>query len=287
MSAVEPFVHPAPPSRPELPDGVEPPEDRPRWAPWTAFAALFLALITASVFGIVVYGIGGDFNDPPPAATIVATLIQDVCFLLIPLLFATLAARPRPWQFGLRRPRSLKAAAGWIVVTYLGFLIFTAIWLAILGKSNTTDDLPDQLGADNGTLAAIFTALVVCVGAPLGEEFLFRGYIFNALKNWRGLWPAAILTGLLFGGVHAGGSNVEFLLPLAVFGFGLCLLYERTGSLYPCIALHCINNSIALGSSLNWDWQIPVVLAASLTTIGAVLAVIQRLGSGAPAPAPA
>mgnify|MGYP000173810412 CR=1 FL=1 len=53
------------------------------------------------------------------------------------------------------------------------------------------------------------------------------------------------LVGVLFGAVHAGGSDAAFLVPLAVLGVLFCLLYERTGSLYPPIVLHAINNSIA------------------------------------------
>ena len=36
------------------------------------------------------------------------------------------------------------------------------------------------------------------------------------------------------------------------------MLYERTGSLYPCIGLHCVNNSVAFSSTQDWTWQIPV-----------------------------
>ena len=81
----------------------------------------------------------------------------------------------------------------------------------------------------------------------VGEELLFRGYIFRALRNWRGFAPAAIITGLIFGAVHIGSSPIGYALPLAAFGFGLCLLYQWTGSLYPCIALHALNNAFALG----------------------------------------
>jgi membrane protease YdiL (CAAX protease family) len=34
--------------------------------------------------------------------------------------------------------------------------------------------------------------------------------------------------------------------PLIFFGFVLALLYERTGSIVPCIILHMLNNSVAL-----------------------------------------
>ena len=43
----------------------------------------------------------------------------------------------------------------------------------------------------------------------------------------------------------------------------MCLLYHWTGSLYPCIALHTINNSIALGGVLQWTWQAPLLIAGS------------------------
>jgi membrane protease YdiL (CAAX protease family) len=104
--------------------------------------------------------------------------------------------------------------------------------------------------------------------APVCEEFLFRGFIFGALRNWRGPWPAAILTGVLFGGVHAGSAPAADLVPLAVLGVVLCVLYERTGSLYPCIGLHALNNSIAFGSLEGWS--VPGVLALVIVALGSI-----------------
>jgi uncharacterized protein len=107
--------------------------------------------------------------------------------------------------------------------------------------------------------------------APIAEEFFFRGYFFGALRSWKGVWPAAILTGLVFGAIHVGSAPVPFLVPLAVFGFILCLLYWRTGSLYPCIALHALNNSLAFGVSQHWGWQIPILMVGALTIIGSII----------------
>ena len=67
--------------------------------------------------------------------------------------------------------------------------------------------------------------------------------------------------------IHAGGSDPAYLVPLGVFGALLCLLYARTGSLWPCIALHCANNTLAFGVSQGWSWEIPLVLVAALTAI--------------------
>ena len=71
--------------------------------------------------------------------------------------------------------------------------------------------------------------MVLTVLGPLGEEFIFRGYIFRALRNWRGVWPAAITTGVLFAASHIGWLPLAAAVPATVFGIGMCLLYHWTG----------------------------------------------------------
>jgi membrane protease YdiL (CAAX protease family) len=82
--------------------------------------------------------------------------------------------------------------------------------------------------------------------------------------------------------IHAGSSDPAFLVPLAALGMGLCLLYVRTGSLYPCIAAHALNNSIAFGASLDWTWEIAPLTAGALAAITVVLAAVRRLERPAP-----
>ena len=149
----------------------------------------------------------------------------------------------------------------------------------------TTTKLPEELGVNDSTVALLAVAFLVAVVAPIAEEFFFRGFFFGALRNWRGLWPAAIITGLVFGAIHVGSAEAAFLLPLAFFGFSLCLLRERTGSLYPGIALHCMNNSLAFGVSQHWSWQIPVLFACALGLISLVGLTVRARWTPAPAPA--
>ena len=49
----------------------------------------------------------------------------------------------------------------------------------------------------------------------------------------------------MFGTVHAP-TGPTAVIPLAILGTGLALLYERTGSIWPGIIAHAINNSLAL-----------------------------------------
>ena len=140
-----------------------------------------------------------------------------------------------------------------------------------IGRS---DELPAELGADTSTAALVAVGVLVTVFAPIAEEPFFRGFFFTALRNWKGVALAAIITGIVFGAIHAGSSPAASLVPLAVFGALLCLLYWRTGSLLPCIALHAINNSIAYGASQHWSWQIPLVVIGALCVCAVVLAPI-------------
>ena len=64
----------------------------------------------------------------------------------------------------------------------------------------------------------------------------------------------------------------------------LCIVRWKTRSLYPCMALHSVNNSIALGyNELHWNGgEIIGLLAGSLAVIAAVtLPLASRLaGAG-------
>jgi uncharacterized protein len=283
-----PPVSAPPPELPELPEGVEPGGRMPRWKPWHALVALILGFVGASVGFVVIATIGtafgSSFEDPPPAVTISATILQNACLIGAAIFFASTIARPAPWQFGLRRP-AWWSSVGWTLLAFVAFIGLSALWISGMGLENEEDTLPTELGVDESTVALIAVAFLVTVVAPVGEELFFRGFYFRALANWKGIWPAAIITGITFGGIHAGGSPVGFLVPLGVFGMVLCLLYVKTRSLYPPIVLHAINNCLAFGSTQDWDWQIPVLLAGSLSIIG-LLAYVVRLGYGPAPPRP-
>jgi membrane protease YdiL (CAAX protease family) len=283
--------HPAPPlERPELPAGVEPTPVRGPWRAWTAWAALVAgfgaAIVGALVIGITSLGFGASLEDPPPSVNILATVIQNACLIGAAVLFARMTGQARPEDFGLR-PARVWPAIGWTLLTWVTFILVTAAWVTLLGVDDTQEDLPEELGVDESTIALLAVAFLVCVVAPIGEEFFFRGYFFTALRSWKGLWPAALITGLVFGAIHAGSSDPAFLVPLGFFGFALCLLYVRTGSLYPCIAAHAVNNSIAFGASQDWGWEILPLLAGALAVIAALLAAVRAIAGPAVARAPA
>jgi membrane protease YdiL (CAAX protease family) len=121
--------------------------------------------------------------------------------------------------------------------------------------------------------------------APIAEEFFFRGFFYRALRNRFPIFVAAALDGIVFGFIHWDFSSAHGLLivpPLAFLGFMFCLIYERTGSLFPVIGLHAINNTVAYAGQVHNGWEVSVV-AGPLMLLALVLAP-RVLPSAAPAP---
>lgn len=251
-----------------------------------ALAGLLTVFLVAGMFGAIVFALSPDVepsagSDPTDVtatesatAKIVSILLQDATMVAVAIGFAALAARPRARDFGLMGTRSWPAV-GWAALAMVVFVAISQAFLNLVG-ADRTDDIPDQLGIDEGVAAAILIAFAVTVLAPLVEELFFRGYLYGAFRRW-GVAVASLVVGVLFGLVHFGGSDPAYLVPLGIFGALLCLLRERTGSLYPPIALHWLNNCMALSYSQGWDWQVPVLLAGSAAILVATLASVRRL----------
>jgi uncharacterized protein len=267
-----------PPRRPSEPY----PDSDNAWKPWYGPVAAVTGFLVGAIAGVIVVVIasaaGASIKNAPPGVVDAATIVEEMTFVLTALFIASSVARPRLVQFGLRRPRVRLARAVIVVpLGYVAFLIVAAIWAAVIHSSSQEKNLVKEVGGHSGTLGILGAVLVTCVVAPMCEEFLFRGFIFGALRNWRGPWIAAILTGILFGAIHVGSAPAVDLVPLGALGMILCAIRQWTGSLYPSIALHAFNNSIALGVNLGWGWQIPVALAGSLLAISLVITLMLRV----------
>jgi uncharacterized protein len=246
----------------------------PDWAPWTAPVALVCGLLLAGAGGLLVdipaiaLGVNVSAKHLPGGLVIADTIVQDAGFVLVAVLFARRGGRPvSAAMFGLRPPRTSLWGVIWrIAVMFLAVLAFAALWESFFHPGK--DKLLEKLGSGDGATLLVLSAVLTCVVAPICEEFLFRGYFFTALRNWRGVWPAALITGLVFGGVHVGSAPLADVAPLAALGVGLCLLYRFTGSLYPCIAAHSLNNSVAFGSLEGWSTgQVLALMVGALLVI--------------------
>lgn len=272
MSVPPPSTRPAafePPQPPQPRPSV--PSSEPGFAWWAPFLALVSAYGSALVLTAIAAGVAGAASgaDIPTGVLLVGTYLQDGLLVVMAAVFAAASGvRPTPGAFGLRRISGRAMAyAGLAFAVFYGFLL---VWSRLL-DSGAKDDAAAKLGANDSLAGLVAVTILVAVVAPLVEETFFRGFLFGALRRAIGWLPAALASGVLFGLVHAGGTPLIFLVPLAVLGFVLCVLYRRTGSIVPGMGVHAFNNALALSVTLHWS--VPAVLASIVAAPAIVIAI--------------
>jgi uncharacterized protein len=271
-------VQPAqPPEPPELPEGVA-----PRWPAWYAGVGFLVALIgTLIAVGVVAAATGSGTDDDDPTFTIIATLMQSLIFIGTAVLFASFTRKPKPWHFGLRRA-PFWPTLGWAALGMVSFYVLAAIYTAVVSP-DAEQTVAQDLGADQGTFGLIAAGFMVICIAPFAEEFFFRGFFYKALRSKYSVIVAALIDGALFGIIHYDFSGADALLitpPLAVLGFVFCLVYEKTGSLWPVVGLHAFNNAIAYGVAVE-DASVSLVLGPLML---AACILLPRLSPPVPIP---
>jgi membrane protease YdiL (CAAX protease family) len=136
------------------------------------------------------------------------------------------------------------SALGIALLTLFAYYIAAAIFATIVLEPKQ-EDIGGELGIGEGILVTTIAIFLIAAVSPVCEELFFRGFVFAGLRSRWSLWPAALVSGLVFGLVHAP-TGITTVIPLAGLGVALCWLYNRTGSLWPCVLVHVVNNALAL-----------------------------------------
>ncbi|MCZ6901364.1 MAG: CPBP family intramembrane metalloprotease, partial [Rickettsia endosymbiont of Ixodes persulcatus] len=93
-----------------------------------------------------------------------------------------------------------------------------------------------------------FVMLVVL--APVGEELLFRGYLYGKLRKSAPIWLAVLATSLTFGLAHlwtGGEGPLQWAVAVDTFVLSLvmCSVREYTGAIWITIFMHMAKNGLA------------------------------------------
>lgn len=120
--------------------------------------------------------------------------------------------------------------------------------------------------------------LAIAIGAPLGEEVMFRwGIMGHMLRRNCSAPMAIVVSAVLFGLLHMNPAQVFFA---GAMGIMLGILYWRSGSLLWPFLLHFLNNSVAclqvwlLGDSVK---EYSMVEAVGGTSVAWVMIVVSFL----------
>jgi membrane protease YdiL (CAAX protease family) len=218
--------------------------------PWGRFATLALAaavLLGSQTIALAAlvwwYGIplahlpaiGGDGI----AVSIVILVSTPFEVLMLALLAQRTGISARDY-LGWRLPRRADVIVG--IGAVIGFIILANLvsWLA--GRNLVTAFQNDiyTTAAAQGWLTLLWIAVIVVT--PVGEETLFRGFLFRGwFRDATDAWLAIVLTALLFAVMHV---QYDWFVITQVFGFGLLLGWMRwvSGSTLLTMLLHALIN---------------------------------------------
>ena len=199
--------------------------------------------IAVGLLGIIIVGLAGGAG--------LARIGLDP--IVLGLIFTALSGIGGMAGFGaafclrIRRgpPFGMRPTTGrWLAIgASLGLVTFLAKSLAILAYISVTGDERAiqgiyAAGASGGIWTVIAATFFLGIITPIGEEFLFRGVVTNALLRY-GPFTGVIGGALIFALFH--GINAVFPAALMV-GLASGELFRRSGSIWPGVTLHAVVN---------------------------------------------
>lgn len=223
--------------QPGLPEDV--PYRHDPLVPLLGFAAWLLGYLAAA---LVTSLLGG-----PRSAAGLATLFQaGAGVLLAQAVVQALAKQPPGLQTAARLGgeqgfwKASTAALRAFCVLLPTVLLAAMVGVGLFGDSETTPHrVALHLLEDADPIQLLAFGVAAVVAAPVGEELLFRGFLYRALRQHVGLARALWLSALLFAILH---FSPAYLPPYVTLGLAFALVYEWSGSLWSSIVLHGLWN---------------------------------------------
>jgi uncharacterized protein len=217
------------------------------WGRWATLGLGLIALLVGQLAGLIVLawwsGVSlsslSDFAADGVAAVLMICVSTPVQVLVVVLMARQTGASAVDY-LGLTLPRKSDVVVG-IIAAVIFILVVNGISL-LLGHNIVSQFQLDiyRTASTAGYLPWLW--LTVSVVAPIGEETLFRGFLF---RGWHraphDAWPVIIVTALLWGFIHL---QYDLYYVAQVFAYGLLLGWFRwvTGSTILTMLLHGLIN---------------------------------------------
>lgn len=194
-----------------------------------------------------------NFSGDGVAITLVIFVSTPVQVALL-VLFAQRKGGLATDYLGWIWPRRSEVTFG-IAITVV-VIVVTNIVSWLLGRGLVTQFQSDiyRTAAANGWLPMLLLWFAVVVATPIGEETLFRGFLFRGwLRTPRDVWPVIILSALLFALIHV---QYDWYVTGQVFVFGVLFGWMRwaTGSTLLTMLLHGVINLEGMIETVVHSW---------------------------------
>ena len=184
---------------------------------------------------------------PEAVYLFLGALVQCALFIALPYTIADSEAKGRGFaRLGLCGPPGLRIfgrALVWGLGCYILTVCINVIVVTFFVREPQMQEILQSLSAAPLPWQQILLVFAIVVLAPLGEEILFRGFLYRACAARFGPFWGMALSGLLFGAAHL---EWQVFPAFAVLGMVLAHLYRKSGNLWLCIATHAVFNAIGV-----------------------------------------
>lgn len=152
------------------------------------------------------------------------------------------------WRHGIRL-LGLESGPYWRLVAGMISLGVIVDWLfsLVLRPLEKEGNLLNLSSWEDGGAGLFYALLSSVVLAPLVEEVVYRGFLFQSYLKRFGFWLAIFFSTFLFTAIHDYG--IYGSASVAFFGLCACVLYRATGSLWAAIIFHAVSNGLILLTS--------------------------------------
>lgn len=180
-------------------------------------------------------------------------VLQNLVFIGVAVVRVRVLRREPLVVLGFSAPQPLRLVLFGIGLGLLALFLngIVGILFVSLGiRQNQASLYPLFPGDYAGQALFLIGAAVL---APIGEEVLFRGYLFGSLRRLAGDSRTGIaiaygVSALVFALSHSLAATeglIGLLVPSFLIGLVFAWGFDRSGSLVPAIIAHAINNGIA------------------------------------------
>lgn len=177
-------------------------------------------------------------------------LVFVVHFVVDRVWFASrpeLVARPLGWAgvFALRGTHWVSYAAAAVIGLTVGMLPgwFAEQLRAYAPDMSSTIELINDALTKGPLVSRLVMIACVAVVGPVVEELVFRGFMWDALRKFTSPLGAMIGSSILFAVYHMDPVQSTALL---ITAFTLGWVRWVTGSIWPCVVVHIVNNSLGV-----------------------------------------
>jgi len=153
------------------------------------------------------------------------------------------------------------------VSTIFKIILFTATVSPLAAFLNVLSQffVPNVIAnvmADMVSLPFILVFFLIAVCAPLSEEIVFRGVLYQGFRQNSGAWKAMWCIGFLFGIMHMNLNQAIYAFAVGVI---MVLLVEATGSMWSSVLYHIVFNGTSVVMLYLAQWFLPESLTETTT----------------------